>query len=84
MTSLAQILQYHEPAGLVSISSRVARKMRGLKQRMKTWPTDHAGYGDDARRWAEKSMADLLRHMADNLKCDLSDTEIGGAEGGAA
>lgn len=80
MARVAQVVQYHNYGygkGLVNISERIGRRMRELNKRLAAWPTYYIGYGDDARKWAARDMADLLRHMADDLECNVPDSEIG-------
>jgi len=78
------IVTYLAPTDNMSIARRLAVKQRELDKRRQIWP---AAQADDYRRWACARMANLLRHIADNLECDVSNPEIGIADaqkGGAA
>lgn len=84
MTIKTQAVEYHEPMGIVTISGRIARKQREIGKRLASWPRNYQCYGSDARRWATHNMANLLRHMANNLECQMSDPEIGNEKDGAS
>lgn len=72
------IVTYYAPMGTITIPRRLAVLQRDLDKRRKTWPADK---GDDFRRWACARVGDMLRHMADNLDCSVSNPEIGHATG---
>lgn len=69
-----QTVLYEAPQGDKTIGAALARTMRYVDDRRKTWPP---GEADDYRRWAISTIRGALQRFAECLVCHVPDDSIG-------